>query len=163
MAQGSPDPSEIKSGVYAVEPMHTQIGFSLSHLGFTNFSGLFSGASGTLRLDAANPSASQLEVSVPVQSVITTVPKLDGELKSDQWFDATRFPVATFKSTSITPTGNGDATVTGDLTLHGVTKAIVLRAHFVGAGTNPLDKAYTVGFQATGVIKRGDFGAAISG
>jgi len=93
-----------------------------------------------------------------VQSIETTVPQLTEELKGAQWFDTAKFPSATFNSTKIIGGDNGDATITGNLTLHGVTKPIVLHAHFVGAGVNPIDKAYTVGFEATTTIKRSEFG-----
>ena len=152
------DLAAVKAGAYKVEPNHTQVGFAISHFGFTNFSGFFSGASGTLVLDPANPASSKLNVSLPIQSVLTTVPQLDGELKGEKWFDATRFPTATFTSTRITKTGKETWSIVGELTLHGVTKPVTLRAHLVGSGTNPLDKAVTVGFEATGAIKRGDFG-----
>lgn len=153
----SQDPKTVKAGTYAVEPYHTQVGFSISHFGFTNFSGFFSGASGTLQLDPAKLSATKLEVSIPVSSVLTTVSVLDDELKGDKWFDAAKFANATFTSTSVTSTGAGAATINGDLTLHGVTKPITLKAHLVGSGVNPLDKTFTVGFEATGTIKRSDF------
>ncbi len=152
------DAKAVKAGTYKVEPYHTQINFSLSHFGFTNFSGVFSGASGTLKLDPAKPEDSKLQVAVPVNSVLTMVPKLTEELKGDKWFDAAKFPTATFASTKITPTGKDEATIEGDLTLHGVTKPVTLKAHFIGAGVNPIDKAYTVGFEAVGALNRTDFG-----
>jgi polyisoprenoid-binding protein YceI len=152
------DPKAVKAGTYKVEPYHSQVGFTLSHFGFTDFSGFFSGASGTLQLDPAKLSATKLEITMPVQSVLTTVPALDAELKGDKWFDAGKYPNATFVSTKVAPTGKDTATITGDLTLHGVTKPITLKAHLVGSGTNPLDNSVTVGFEATGTIKRGDFG-----
>jgi polyisoprenoid-binding protein YceI len=160
MAQqaASEDPDTVRAGVYKIEPNHTQIGFSISHMGFTNFFGFFSGASGALQLDPAKPSAAKLKVSVPVQTVLTTVLSLDEELKGNKWFDAAHFPNATFTSTKVAPTGKSTATITGDLTLHGVTKPVTLKARFIGAGVNPLDKAFTTGFEATGAIKRGDFG-----
>jgi polyisoprenoid-binding protein YceI len=151
-------PKAIKAGTYKIEPHHTQVIFSVSHFGFTNYSGFFSGASGTLQLDPAKPAASTLTVTIPIQSVATTSSVLDEELKGAQWFDAAKFPIATFTSTKVTPTGERTATIEGNLTLHGVTKPITLQAHLGGAGVNPLDKAYTVGFEATGVILRGDFG-----
>ncbi len=151
----------IKAGTYKVESYHTQVGFSLSHFGFTNYSGLFSSATGSLRLDPTHPDTSKLDVTIPVDSIITTVPKLTDELKGDKWFDVAKFPQATFTSTSVALTSGGEATITGNLTLHGVTKPVVLHAHLVGAGVNPLDKAYTVGFQASGTIKRSDFGVSL--
>lgn len=150
----------IKAGSYKVDPGHTQIVFSVLHFGFTNYSGLFSGVSGTLQLDPANPGASKLNVSVPIDSVQTTSSKLDGELKGADWFDGAKFPAATFVSTSVTPGGNNSASITGDLTIRGVTKPVTLKAQFVGGGVNPLSKVDTVGFEATGTIKRSDFGVS---
>ena len=146
-----------KPGSYKVESYHTQVGFSISHFGFTNYSGLFSGATGSLQLDPARLGTSKLDISIPVDSVTTTVSKLTDELKGDKWFDTAKFPKAAFVSTKVVPTAEG-ATVTGNLTLHGVTKPVVLHVRFIGAGVNPIDKAYTVGFEATGTIKRSDFG-----
>jgi len=149
--------SSVKPGSYKVESYHTQVGFSILHFGFTNYSGLFSGATGTLQLDPAKLGTSKLDISIPVESITTTVAKLNDELKGDKWFDTAKFPQATFVSTRVVPTADG-ANVTGNLTLHGITKPVVLHVRFIGAGVNPLDKAYTVGFEATGTIKRSDFG-----
>jgi polyisoprenoid-binding protein YceI len=146
-----------KPGSYKVESYHTQVGFSISHFGFTNYSGLFSGATGSLQLDPAKLGTSKLDISIPVDTVTTTVSKLTDELKGDQWFDTAKFPKATFVSTQVVPTAEG-ATVTGNLTLHGITKPVVLHVRFIGAGVNPIDKAYTIGFEAIGTIKRSDFG-----
>ncbi|MEO6922044.1 MAG: YceI family protein [Collimonas sp.] len=148
----------VKPGTYKVDGYHTQVVFSVSHLGFTNYTGIFAGPSGSLRLDPAKLSESKLDISIPVDSVTTTANKLTTELKGDQWFDVAKFPVATFVSTKIVPTGDGTVDITGNFTLHGVTKPVVLNAHFVGSGVNPMTKAYTVGFEATAAIKRGDFG-----
>ncbi|MBS4076158.1 YceI family protein [Ameyamaea chiangmaiensis] len=157
-AQTVTDTAQVQSGTYAIEPGHTQVGFSLLHFGFTYYSGLFSNVSGTLELNAKTPSASKLSVTIPVASVQTTSEKLTEELKSDQWFDAGKFPNATFISTEVKRVGKTDALVTGNLTLHGVTKPETLKVHFVGAGINPMDKNYTTGFDATATIKRSDFG-----
>ncbi|QEO18172.1 YceI family protein [Acetobacter vaccinii] len=157
-AQVVTNAAQAQSGTYAVEPGHTQVGFSVLHFGFTNYLGVFSNVSGTLKLDTKNPASSRLSVSIPVASVQTTSAKLDDELKGDQWFDAAKFPNATFESTSVRVTGRNDAIVTGNLTLHGVTKPETLKVHFIGAGVNALDKKYTTGFEATGTIKRSDFG-----
>ncbi|MCP1228891.1 YceI family protein [Acetobacter fabarum] len=150
--------SQVQSGTYAVEAGHTQIGFSVLHFGFTNYYGAFSNASGTLELNAQSPASSRLSVTIPVESVQTTSSQLTDELKGPQWFDATKFPNATFVSTSIKMLGQNDATIHGNLTLHGVTKPITLNVHFVGAGINPMDKKYTTGFDATSTFNRSDFG-----
>src|SRR5579862_5876700 len=80
-APAAPTLSTVKAGTYKVESYHTQVGFSLSHFGFTNYSGLFSGATGSLQLDPTHPGANKLEVTIPVQSIQTTVPVLTDELK----------------------------------------------------------------------------------
>ncbi|MBO1324474.1 YceI family protein [Acetobacter sp. TBRC 12305] len=157
-AQVVTDAAQAQSGTYDVEPAHTQITFSVLHLGFTNYSGVFSNVSGTLSLDTKNPATSRLSVSIPVASVQTTSARLTDELKGDQWFDTAKFPAATFDSTAIRMTGKNDAVVTGNLTLHGVTRPETLQVHFIGAGVNAMDKKYTAGFEATATLKRSDFG-----
>ena len=152
------DPAAVKSGAFKLETTHTQVGFTISHLGISDFSGVLHDATGNLTLNAADPAASSLKVSVPVASLTTTSSTLDGMLKGKDWFDAAAFPTATFVSTSITRTGANTAVIDGNLTLHGVTKPIKLDARLVGSGVNIVNKAYSVGFTATGAIKRSDFG-----
>ncbi|MFT8516977.1 MAG: YceI family protein [Acetobacter persici] len=157
-AQAATAPQDVQAGTYQVETSHTQVTFSLLHFGFTEYSGLFSGATGSLTYDPAHPAASKLNVSIPVASVQTTSAKLTDELHGADWFDAARYPAATFVSTKVVPTSAGTADVTGNFTLHGITKPLTLHVRYVGAGINPMDKAYTVGFQATGTLKRSAFG-----
>jgi len=152
------DPAAVQAGAYDVEPLHTRVLFSVSHMGFTTWYGEFTNVSGSLALDPKKPAASTLEIHIPVATVSTTSAKLDGELKSDAWLDAGQFPEMVFKSTKVVETGKDAATVTGDLTLHGVTRPVTLAVKFNGAGTNPLDKKYTAGFEVSGQIKRSDFG-----
>lgn len=160
LAQTPPtrDPAQIQAGTYAVDPGHTQVGWRVSHMGFSNYAGGFSDVSGTLELQPKNPAAAKLSVKIPVASVTTTSAKLTDELKGDQWLDAAKFPDMTFVSTKVTPAGKDHAKVTGDLTLHGVTKPVTLDVTLVGACVNPLSKKYTVGFEATGTLKRSEFG-----
>jgi len=152
------DPAAVRSGAYKVEAYHTQVGFTLSHLGISPFSGVFHDVAGTLVLNAADPAGSRLNITVPVASVLTTVAPLDDMLKGKDWFDAAAFPTATFASTQVRRTGPSTAVIEGNLTLHGVTKPVQLEAQLVGSGLNILDNAYSVGFTAKGVIKRSDFG-----
>ena len=154
----SQNPLTVKAGTYQVEPTHTQVGFSVLHFGFTYYSGVFSNVSGTLELNPAHPSASKLDVTIPISSVQTTSALLDKYLKGAQWFDAAKYPTATFVSTAVTPTGTNTAQVTGNLTIRGVTEPETLSVTFIGAGVNPLDKFYTVGFEAVGTVKRSSFG-----
>lgn len=152
------NPAAVQAGAYKVEPNHTRVLFAVNHMGFSTWYGNFTHAAGALTLDPANPAGSSLSVTVPTGSVETTNTVLDGELKSADWFDAAKYPTITFKSSKVTVTGPGQADVAGDLTLHGVTKPVVLHAKFNAAGVNPLDKAYTVGFEVSGKIKRSEFG-----
>lgn len=160
LAQTPPtrDPAQIQAGAYAVDPNHTQVGWRVSHMGFSNYAGGFSDVSGTLDLQPKNPAAAKLSIKIPVASVTTTSAKLTDELKGDQWLDAGKFPEMTFVSTKVTPEGKDKAKVTGNLTLHGVTKPVTLDVTLVGAGVNPLSKKVTVGFDATGTLKRSEFG-----
>ena len=111
------------------------------------FNGIFSDVSGKMTLDAHAPTNSKLSVVIPVSEVRTTSKKLDDELKGNDWLDASRFPNASFVSSKVEPTGPADAKVSGILTLHGVSHPETLQVHFIGAGINPLDKKYTVGFE----------------
>jgi polyisoprenoid-binding protein YceI len=152
------DPAAVQGGAYSIEPTHTRVVFAVDHFGTSTWYGDFTHASGALKLDPKNPAGSEVQVSVPVASVSTTNTILDGELKSADWLDAAKCPNMTFKSTKVTPTGSDRATIAGELTLHCVTRPVVLQARLHGAGTNPLTHAYTVGFDATGKIKRSEFG-----
>jgi polyisoprenoid-binding protein YceI len=148
----------MRAGTYRADPAHTQVVFSLLHLGFTNFYGIFSQASGPLQLNPTQLADSKLDLSIATESLTTTVSVLTRELQGEQWFDVAKFPSASFVSRKIVATGSASARVSGDLTLHGVTKPEVFAVHLVGAGVNPLSQVYTVGFEASGTIRRGDFG-----
>ena len=160
MAQEGPtkDASKVESGSYMVEPNHTRVTFGVSHMGFTTYYGEFVKSSGSLTLDPKKPDSSTFDIMVAADSVMVPNEKLLGELKSDQWLDTGKYSDITFKSTKVTKTGPETAKVTGDFTLHGVTKPLTLDVKFNLAGANPLSKAYTVGFDADGKIKRSDYG-----
>lgn len=157
-AQVSRDPASVQEGTYVVEPYHTRVLFGVSHFGFSTFYGEFTNVSGTLNLAPKAVGKSSLEIHIPTSTVSTSNAKLDGELKSDQWLDAAQFPEIVFKAEKVVETGKDTAKVTGDLTLHGVTKPVTLDVKFNGVGVNPIDKKYTVGFEVSGKIKRTDFG-----
>ena len=157
-APANTNPAAVQAGSYGVEPYHTRVQFAVSHMGFSEWYGDFTGATGTLVLDPAAVGKARVDITIPVASVSTTNSKLDGELRSADWFDAATYPDIRFTSSKVQPLGKGKARIAGNLTFHGVTRPVVLAANFVGSGTNPLDKAYTVGFNATAQIKRSDFG-----
>ena len=152
------DLSKVQAGAYVLEPYHTKILFGVSHFGFSTYYGSFNGASGTLKLEPTAPSKSALDVSIPLSGIATENAKLDGELKSPDWFDAATYPAIVFKSTALKVTGKDSGDVTGNLTMHGVTKPVTLHVTFNGGGTNPIDSKYTIGFEVSGTVKRSDFG-----
>jgi polyisoprenoid-binding protein YceI len=154
----STDPASVQAGTYALETNHARILFAVSHMGFSTWYGDFSGATGSLAIDPKKTAAASLSVSIPVASVSTTNAVLDGELKSPQWFDAAKYPVIAFTSTKVTVTGPGTAKVAGNVTFHGVTRPVVLDAAFKASGANPMSKAFTIGFEVKGKLKRSDFG-----
>jgi polyisoprenoid-binding protein YceI len=146
-------------GTYAIEPTHTRVLFAVDHFGVSTWYGDFTHVSGTLRLDPRNPSASSVEVTLPVGSLSTTNSNLDDTLKGPDWFDAAKFPTMTFKSTKVTVTAPGQASIVGELTLHGVTRPVELEARFKGAAApSAIIKAYLVGFDLRGHLRRSDFG-----
>ncbi len=150
----------VEGGDFVMDPAHTRLIFSYSHFGFSTSYGLFSEAGGKLHFDPKAPANGTLDVSVNLNGIDTTVPKLDEHLKSAAFFDVAKYPTATFKSTKVVVTGPNTGTITGALTLHGVTRPVVLDATFNGAGVNPVTKAYVLGFNAVGHVKRSDFGMA---
>src|SRR3990167_1019442 len=160
VGQANQDATAVQAGDYTVESTHTQVQFSVNHFGINDFYGTFPGASGSLSINPKNLAAARLDVTVPVSSVSTTNKTLDEELVSADWFDAAKFPTMHFVSTKVVKTGPKTATISGNLTLHGVTKPVTLNASFNAAAVNPLRKAYTLGFKASGRIKRTDFGVS---
>jgi polyisoprenoid-binding protein YceI len=158
---GKPDPTLVTGGTYAVEGSHSQILFDYTHFGFTQNMGLLSGPTGTLVLDPKAPGKTALSIEVPVNTLRTTIAKLDEEMQEPNFFDAAKFPTAKFVSTSVQVSGTS-AHIMGNLTIKGITKPAVLDAKFVAAGTNPFSKRETVTFEGMGTVKRSDFGLGMA-
>ncbi len=156
-AQQPATASAVKAGAYKLEPHHTQVLWSVDHFGFSRLSGMVGGMSGELQLDPARPSAAKLQVDIPLSGLSVTSSDFAKHLQTPDLFDVAKFPTARFVSRTVVVRGQ-EATITGDLTLRGVTKPVVLEAKFYGAGANPMSKAETVGFSAKGQLKRSDFG-----
>jgi polyisoprenoid-binding protein YceI len=154
---GTSDVTKVAAGNYNVEPDHTQIGWTVNHLGVSLFSGMFSKASGTLNIDPKNLGRTKVSISVPVASVQTSNAKLTGELTGEAWFDAAKYPALTFVSTKVTSTGATTADITGNLTIHGVTRPVTIEAVFTGVGSS-MKKQAIIGFTGSADIKRTDFG-----
>ena len=151
------NPAAVPAAAYTVEPTHTRVLFAVSHMGFTTWYGQFTNVSGTLNLNPKALSSSSFDITIPANTVSTSNTKLDGELNSPEWFDTAKYPTIAFKSEKIVRTGHDTAKVTGELTFHGVTRPETLAVTFNASGVNMLTKQYTVGFNATGHLKRSDF------
>lgn len=145
-----------KTEQYTLDPTHTEVIFSWSHLGFSNPTGKFSMVSGTLDIDFDEPEKSVLDVKLSFDNMATGVQKMDEELKGDKFFKVKEYPTATFKSTAVKLTDKNKADVTGNLTLKGISKPVVLHVTFNQKGENFM-KQPTAGFSATGSLKRSDF------
>jgi polyisoprenoid-binding protein YceI len=144
---------------YTLDPNHTQVQFIWNHYGFTDLTGEFGKIEGTLEFDAADPTKASVNATIAIDSVDTNVKKLDGVLASGDYFDAAKFPAATFKSTRVEKGAAPDRLkVTGDLTIHGVTKPLTLDVKVTKVGEHPLRKAPAAGFDATATLKRSEFG-----
>ena len=143
---------------YKLDPEHTNVIASWSHFGYSHPSANFGAASGTLVYDAAAPAESSVEVSLPLSGLNTFVPALDEHLKTPEFFDAAKFPAATFKSSKVQVLGKGKLKVIGTLTIKGVGKPVTLDVTLNNAGMHPMTKLETIGFDATVTIKRSDFG-----
>ncbi len=155
LALGATAPA-FAADTYKLEPTHTSVTFQWTHFGFSHPSGKFMNADGSVTLDQANPANSSVNVSFAIAGVETGVPALDKEFQEAAWFDAAKYPNATFKSTKVAVTGKTTADVTGDLTIHGITKPVTLHVTLNQIGQE-MGKA-TAGFTATGAINRSDFG-----
>ena len=154
---GVPDAARVTAGSYKIDTNHTQVVWSVDHMGFSTLYGMVGQMTGTLSLDPANPSAASLTVDIPLSGLTLTSAGFATHLASADFFEVDKFPAAKFVSTAVVAEGTR-STITGDLTLRGVTKPVVLQAQLFGAGANPMNKAETVGFSATATLKRSDFG-----
>ncbi len=164
-APGSANPAAVTGGSYTVDPGHTLVVWTLDHLGFSPYSGIFGDVTGTLTLDPKNPNAAKVDVTIPVSKVTTASQGLTQHLlrpgkdggKPD-FFGATPAD-ARFVSTSVRASGQ-TAKIAGNLTLNGVTRPVTLDARFYGAGKAPAQMGgkENVGFTATTTIKRSEFG-----
>ena len=169
-AQGAPqipgarDPARVTAGTYAADASHSLIAFEVNHFGFNDYYGIFGDVAGTLTIDPANIAAAKVDVTIPVASVTTASKGLTEHLlragkdgAKPDFFGPAPAP-ARFVSTKVERTGDMTASITGNLTLNGITKEVTFEAEFTGAGDNPFNKKATIGFEAETEIKRSDFG-----
>lgn len=145
---------------YQIDPTHTATVFSWNHFGFSTPYANFSDIQGTIQVDNAKPANSAVNVTIPVSSLNSNVKALDEELAKADWFDAAKYPNITFKSTKVETKDKKHFKITGNLTVKGVTKPVVLDAVLNKQGVHPMSKAQSIGFNATTSFKRSDFGIA---
>ncbi len=161
---------DAESGHYVLDPAHASVTWKIMHLGLSNYTARFAKIDSTVDLDAANPANSKLSVTIDANSVRTDFPfpektNFDKEVGGDgRFLNGEKFPEIKFVATKITATGPKSGTVTGDLTLRGVTKPVTLDAKFNGAmKANAMMGAAKIGISAHGSIKRSDFGMTYGG
>ena len=143
---------------YKIDPTHTATVFSWNHFGFSTPSANFTDIQGVIKVDNAKPANSSVEVTIPISSVNTNVPALDKEFQEEAWFNAAKYPNITFKSTKVETKDKKHFKITGDLTVKGVTKPVVLDAVLNKQGEHPMAKVPAIGFNATTSFNRSAFG-----
>ncbi len=146
----------VDTTVWSVDKAHSRFGFSITHLGVNEIEGNFKAYECTITAPKEDFTGATLEMSADINSINSDNEMRDAHLKKDEFFDAAKFPNMTFKSKSFKAEGEKKYKITGDLTLHGVTKEVVLDGMY-RSGINPMSQKPVVGFRVTGTIKRSDF------
>lgn len=152
----SKNPAQAPSGTYVANEDHTQVLFSVRHLGLTDYHARFNRVSGTLTFDGKEPERSTVTITLDTTSLDTPSDRLNNGLKTI--FRVQQFQAMTFKSTSVTRTGPDTGRINGMLTIRDVTKPVILDVTFNGGGKTPMSSGYSLGFHATGIVRRSDFG-----
>ena len=141
---------------YSFDKAHTTVGFQVRHI-YTNVSGKFTDFAGTIQVDRTKPENSTVEFTIQATSIDTSEPRRDQHLRSADFFDVANNPTITFKSTSIKANGKDSWLVTGDFTMHGVTKSVVLPVTLLGEGKDPMGNE-KMGLETGLTINRKDYG-----
>lgn len=161
--EAKPPKADIPAGDYTLDKHHATLVLQVSHLGFSHYRAAFSDFDAKLHFDQNNAAASTLEATIDPKSLTLPAPPEGflAELTGPQWLNTATYPTITFKSTKVETTGPDTGKITGDLTLHGVTKPVVLDVTYNGGyAGHPMDPHARVGFSAKGSFKRSDFGIA---
>lgn len=160
----APATAPVPAGAYTVDKLHTSLIFRVSHLGFSSYTGRFTRLDANLQFDPNNLAASRVNVTIDPRSIeADNAPSgFMQTLAGKDWLDAERFPEMSFRSKSVEVTGPGTFRLHGELTLHGVTKPLVLEARYNGGyASHPYEPNARVGFSAQGTFARSDFGVSI--
>jgi len=158
MASGLSLPASAATTAWRIDPQHSSAQFAVRHLGLSTVRGAFSKLSGTMQLDDQDVTKSTIEVSIDVNTVDTREPDRDKELRSERFFDLARFPTMTFKSKKVEQVAPGKLRVTGDLTMHGTTKEVVLDVDGLTAPAKDPWGNQRIAASATTKINRQDYG-----
>jgi len=142
---------------WQIDPAHTNVEFTVRHMMISNVKGQFQKTAGTITVNGSGPASAQIDATIDASSVDTRVERRDMHLKSPDFLDVAKYPTITFKSTKVEADGPNKWKVTGDLTLHGVTKPVVLDVESSGAPISMMGKTHA-GASATTKINRSDFG-----
>ena len=145
------------SSVWKNDDPHSQLGFTVTHLGISDISGTFNDFDVIVNSSKPDFSDAQFELIAKTASIDTRVEARNNHLKSADFFNAEKNPTLNFKSTSLKKKGKNKFKLTGDLTLNGITKPVTMDLLYKGSVENPMSKKQTAGFQLTGTIKRSDF------
>jgi len=150
-------PAGAATEAWKLDPAHCDVEFGIKHMGLSTVKGTIPVQTGTIVLSSGKDIPNEIDTTLAMSGIDTQNPDRDGDLKSDHWFDATKYPTITFKSTKITGTDPANFIIDGELTLHGVTKPIELQAHLEGRGQGARGEK-RVAYSATTSIHRRDFG-----
>lgn len=148
------------AGTWDIDRGHTSAAFAVRHL-FTRMRGRFTDLSGTITI-ADDPTGSTVHVIIQAASITTGNDKADESLRAERYLDVERFPTLEFVSTAVVPVEHGDWSVTGDLTIRGITRPVELATTFIGAATSPLGEMKKMSFESTGSILREDYGMSVT-
>ena len=151
-------PTATTTTTWNIDPAHSAAEFKVKHMMISNVKGKFSGLSGALRLDESDLTKSRVEASIPVTTISTGDAQRDGHLKSADFFDAERLPAMTFTSTKVESKGPSELAVTGDLTMHGVTRPVTFAVEGPTAPAKDPWGNLRIGLSGTAKINRKDFG-----
>ena len=156
--------AQVQTHDWAIDPSHSEADFAIKHMAISTVHGSFRGISGVIRFEAGDPKLWSVDATIDVNSVDTGVAARDNDLRSPKFFDVAKYPTMTFKSTSVKQDSSSGYLVTGNLTLHGVTKPVTLTLESPGNPQLGMDaKSMHRGFTATTTIHRKDFGLTWNG
>jgi polyisoprenoid-binding protein YceI len=158
-----PSTAPVPAGAYVLDKLHASLLFRVSHIGFSRYTGRFTRFDAQLQFDPADPAKASVNVQIDPRSI-----DADGApagfmatLAGEQWLDAGKFPQMTYRSKSVQRVGKNGLRIDGELTLHGVTRPVVLNGTYNGGyASHPMEPRARIGFSATGTLKRSEFGLA---